>query len=34
LHKRLGMNVLDGVAKTLALRLRRANVEVRAYHEG
>jgi SulP family sulfate permease len=34
LHKRLGMNMLDGVARTLALRLRNANVEVRALHEG
>jgi SulP family sulfate permease len=34
LHKRLGMNMLDGVARTLALRLRSANVEVRALHEG
>jgi len=33
-HKKLGMNLLDGVARTLALRLRRANVEVARFTKG
>jgi SulP family sulfate permease len=32
-HKRLGMNLLEGLARTLAIRLRRANTELRAIHE-
>jgi SulP family sulfate permease len=32
-HKRLGMNLLEGIARALSLRLRRANTELRAYHE-
>jgi SulP family sulfate permease len=33
-HKRLGMRLLEGVAMTLAHRLRRADRELRAFHEG
>src|SRR5579871_286030 len=33
-HKRLGMQVILGVAMTLAQRLRRADRELRAFHEG
>ena len=32
-HKRLGMNLLEGVARMLAIRLRRANVELRALQD-
>jgi SulP family sulfate permease len=33
-HKRLGMCLLEGIAMTLAHRLRRADRELRAFHEG
>jgi len=33
-HKLLGMRLLEGVAMTLAHRLRRADRELRAFHEG
>jgi SulP family sulfate permease len=33
-HKRLGMSLLQGVAMILAHRLRRADRELRAFHEG
>jgi SulP family sulfate permease len=32
-HKKLSLNLLEGLARTLALRLRRANKELRALHE-
>ncbi len=33
-HKRLGMRLLEGIARVLAHRLRRADRELRAFHEG
>jgi len=33
-HRKLGMAVLEGVAKALAMRLRRTNVELQAFQEG
>ena len=33
-HKRLGMRLLEGIARTIALRLRQANTELRALEEG
>jgi len=32
-HKRLAMNLLEGLARTLAIRLRHTNTEIRVLHE-
>jgi SulP family sulfate permease len=33
-HKKLAIQLLEGIARTLAIRLRRANRELRALQEG
>ncbi len=33
-HKKLAIQILEGIARTLAMRLRRANTELRALQEG
>jgi SulP family sulfate permease len=33
-HKKLAIQMLEGIARTLAMRLRRANTELRALQEG
>jgi SulP family sulfate permease len=33
-HKKLAIQLLEGIARTVAIRLRRANTELRALQEG
>jgi CRP-like cAMP-binding protein len=32
-HRVLGLNLVEGLARTLSLRLRHANKELRSFHE-